>query len=493
MSCRSNESSPPHLVTRPTSIAGVTLPPDEIEGARREPHLGDASAPEGRPQTTRPRVGVVLAAGLSSRMAVATGGGSKALLHVGGLSLVERAIRRLLALGLERVVVVVGHHAEPVAAIVNRAAPGRALAVFAERWAEGNGASLAAAAPHLEGEELFLLVTADHVFSDGALEALLDAGGPAGLVDHAPSAAAWAEGTRVRLHEDRVLAFGKELDDPSIDCGAFLLPTQVFAAQTRAEAAGDATLAGAVTVLAETCLVQVVPVAPHGWWLDVDTPEDLQDARRALRRSLVKREDGPVSRYLNRPLSTRLSMLISPLRPNPDLLSGLALGVGIVAALLLARGEGVAGGLVVWAGSVLDGMDGEAARLQVRASAAGALLDGVLDRVADTAVLVGLAMWALRQGMSADLTVGLCAAAVATSILSMASKDRITALGLAPAPEQALAWLLGGRDGRLLLVTIAALAGRPLVALAAVVATAGLTLLLRLVLVRKGRLLGRSG
>jgi CDP-L-myo-inositol myo-inositolphosphotransferase len=426
-----------------------------------------------------------LAAGLSSRMARATGGGSKALLRVGGLSLVERAIRRLLALGLEQVVVVVGHHAGPVAAIVNRTAPGHVQTVFAERWAEGNGVSFAAAAPLLEREELFLLVTADHVFGDGALEALLAAGRPAGLVDHAPSAAAWAEGTRVRLDEGRAVAFGKDLGDPSIDCGAFLLPMEVFSAQTRAEEAGDTTLAGAVTVLAETCPLKVVPVAPDGWWLDIDTPRDLRTARHVLRRSLVKREDGPVSQYLNRPLSTRLSMLISPLRPNPDLMSALALGVGLVASWFLARGEGVAGGLLVWAGSVLDGMDGEAARLQVRDSAAGALLDGVLDRVADTAVLASLAMWAVRDGISADVTVGLCAAAVATSILSMASKDRIAALGLVPAPEAALGWLLGGRDGRLLLVMIASLVGRPLAALAVVAASGGLTLLLRLMLVRR--------
>lgn len=472
-----------------TSIVRMTRLPDAMQEAGFETHVGDAAGIEGWPENTRPRVGVVLAAGLSNRMALATGGGSKALLRVGGLSLVERAIRRLLALGLERVVVVVGHHAGPVAAIANRVAPGRAVAVFAERWAEGNGVSLAAAGPHLGGERLFLLVTADHVFSDGALEALLLAGRPAGLVDHAPSAAAWAEGTRVRLREDRAEAFGKELGDPTIDCGAFLLPTGVFAAQRRAEAAGDSTLAGAITVLAQTCPVEVIPVAPHGWWLDVDTPEDLRSARRALRRSLVKREDGPVSRYLNRPLSTRLSMLTSPLRPNPDLLSALALGVGLVAAWLLAGGEGVAGGLLVWAGSVLDGMDGEAARLQVRDSAAGALLDGVLDRVADTAVLAGLAIWAVRDGMSVDMTMGLCAAAVAASILSMASKDRITALGLTPAPEEALGWLFGGRDGRLLVVTIAALIGRPIAGLTVVAATAGLTLLLRLVLVRwSGRL-----
>jgi hypothetical protein len=67
-----------------------------------------------------PRVGVVLAAGQSQRLASVTGGGSKALLRLGGLSLVERAVRSLLAAGLERVLVVVGHDAGPVATVVGR-------------------------------------------------------------------------------------------------------------------------------------------------------------------------------------------------------------------------------------------------------------------------------------------------------------------------------------------------------------------------------------
>jgi CDP-L-myo-inositol myo-inositolphosphotransferase len=156
----------------------------------------------------------------------------------------------------------------------------------------------------------------------------------------------------------------------------------------------------------------------------------------------------------------------------------------LAAAWLLAREYGVAGGILVWVATVLDGMDGEVARLQLRGSTAGALLDGILDRVADSAILAGLAVWAVRDGVSPDVAVWLCAAAVAAALLSMASKDRIAALALPPAPEEALGWLLGSRDGRLLFVTIAALVGVPVAGLVAVIATAGLTLLLRLVLVR---------
>jgi hypothetical protein len=53
-------------------------------------------------RSRRLRVGVVLAAGRSERLASVTGGGSTALLRLGGLSLVERAVRSLLAAGLER-------------------------------------------------------------------------------------------------------------------------------------------------------------------------------------------------------------------------------------------------------------------------------------------------------------------------------------------------------------------------------------------------------
>jgi 1L-myo-inositol 1-phosphate cytidylyltransferase / CDP-L-myo-inositol myo-inositolphosphotransferase len=280
------------------------------------------------PLSRLPRVGVVLAAGRSERLESVTGGGSKALLRLGGLSLVERAVRTLLARGLERVLVVVGHDAGPVAAVVGRLGRGRVRAVYADRWQDGNGASLAAVEATVAGEALFVLVTADHVFAEGALARLLGAGAPAVLVDAAPDRAAWVEGTRVQVVEGAVVAFGKHLDEPAIDCGAFLLPPSVFGCQREAAAEGDHTLAGAVTRLARARPLRAVAVPRGCWWQDVDTPQDARAARMALRRSLGKDADGPVSRWLNRPLSTRLSMALSPLRPAPDLVSLVALGLG---------------------------------------------------------------------------------------------------------------------------------------------------------------------
>jgi hypothetical protein len=107
-----------------------------------------------------------------------------------------------------------------------------------------------------------------------------------------------------------------------------------------------------------------------------------------------------------------------------------------------------------------------------------------LDRVGDAAILAGLGLWAL-DGHDARGVLGLTVAAATGALLSMASKDRAAALGLPPAPERALGWLLGGRDGRLLLIAVAAVLSAPIAALAAVAATSALSLGLRVAFLRR--------
>ena len=83
------------------------------------------------------------------------------------------------------------------------------------------------------------------------------------------------------------------------------------------------------------------------------------------------------------------------------------------------------------------------------------------------------------------MVLGLTVAATAGAMLSMASKDRVSALGLPPAPERAIGLLLGGRDGRLLLVAVGAILNRPAMALAAVTATSFVSLAVRVLVIRR--------
>ncbi len=328
-----------------------------------------------------------------------------------------------------------------------------------------------------------MLVTMDHIFSETALAPVTRAGEPAVLVDDSPDDDVWAEGTRVRLRRGAAVAFSKQLRDRRVDCGAFLLPRAVFDAVREARSTDDHSLAGAVTLLAKTHPLRAASLPARAWWQDIDTPADLRAAKRRLRRSLSKYDDGPVSRYLNRPVSTRVAMPLAAVGISPDLLSVVSASLAFLGAWLLGAGAAIAGAVAVHVGSVLDGVDGEVARLRMRSSARGALFDGTLDRLSDAAVVGGLAVWAIRDGASPTTVVVLAVAAATVSMLSMASKDRIAALALLPAPERRIGWLLGGRDGRLLLAAIFGALALPVWGLGAIAVTGALALFVRMAIV----------
>ncbi len=103
--------------------------------------------------------------------------------------------------------------------------------------------------------------------------------------------------------------------------------------------------------------------------------------------------DGPVSRYLNRPLSLRISRRLVKYPVTPNQISLFSFLCSMLGAGLFAFGGYpglLLGGLLAQFGSVIDGCDGEVARLKFQGSDYGGWFDAVLDRYADAFLLFGL-------------------------------------------------------------------------------------------------------
>ena len=106
---------------------------------------------------------------------------------------------------------------------------------------------------------------------------------------------------------------------------------------------------------------------------------------------------------------------LAALGVSPHAISLVGLGGNLVAAVLVARGDLLAGGVVMLVASALDSLDGALARLTGRASRVGALLDSTFDRLSEAAVLGGVLYY--QSGLGHREEAMLAFAALAGSLL----------------------------------------------------------------------------
>lgn len=120
----------------------------------------------------------------------------------------------------------------------------------------------------------------------------------------------------------------------------------------------------------------------------------LRSAGREIVRRTGKVGDGPVSRWLNRPISQAISRLLlryPGMTPFAATCGTVAIATAMAFCLLLGGEAGVIwGGLLFHAASMFDGVDGEIARATFQSSAAGARLDSLTDAATNIAFITGL-------------------------------------------------------------------------------------------------------
>ncbi len=204
-------------------------------------------------------------------------------------------------------------------------------------------------------------------------------------------------------------------------------------------------------------------------WLDVDTPEALREAERRLMRDQGRKtRDGPVSRHLNRPISRWLSRTLVRTTVTPNQISLASWLLSCIAAGLMALGGYpalAAGGVLAQLASVVDGCDGEIARLKHSQSAFGGWFDAVLDRYADAVLLFGL-MWHEFATTGTNLSVVLGFAAIVGSFLNSYTADKYD--GLMAQRLQGASYFRLGRDVRVFIIFLGAVLNQPLFTLGVV-------------------------
>jgi CDP-L-myo-inositol myo-inositolphosphotransferase len=362
---------------------------------------------------------LILAAGqgtrLRSRVQV------KPLVPLLGVPLIERIIRSAMEGGVDDFYVVTGYEGEKVGDFLQHLSGRIHVAITRiqnKEWQKENGFSVLQARELLD--EPFVLLMGDHLFDPAIIRSLqqqplkegeillaVDTNINNPLVD-------LEDVTKVRVIDGLIQNIGKTIDDfNGFDTGIFLCTPTIFEALDHASTIKhDTTLSAAIRVLAETNHAKSLQTKE--FWIDIDDEKAYQKAEKALLNSLRgKGNDGPVSRWLNRPFSIRLSRILVTFPITPNQISLFAFLLSVIAAALFTLGEYwflVLGGCIAQFASMIDGSDGEVARLKYLSSDYGGWFDAVLDRYADAFLLFGLSWYVYGQNPSSSvLTIGFLA------------------------------------------------------------------------------------
>jgi phosphatidylglycerophosphate synthase len=151
-------------------------------------------------------------------------------------------------------------------------------------------------------------------------------------------------------------------------------------------------------------------------------------AEDAIFAELLRGDLGFVARHLNKPLSFRFTRHVLchlPVTPN-QVTIGAGL-IGLLGALLVASGRAglmVTGFLLAHLQSVLDGCDGELARVRFQQSAIGEWLDTIVDDALNLVLFAAVGIGAYRAGLGPwALGLGLAAAAMLLGYNAIAYRE----------------------------------------------------------------------
>ncbi|MFY9433017.1 MAG: sugar phosphate nucleotidyltransferase [Thermacetogeniaceae bacterium] len=355
----------------------------------------------------------------------------KPLVPLLGLPLIERNILSLRECGISDFIIVTGCFADEIQGHLGNGEKFGVKIKYLHNadWKLGNGVSAYALRKEYQQYEKFILMMSDHIFELDFIKSFI-----ARAKDIKEDELLLAadrrleevydleECTKIKHQGELAIELGKGLQDfNAVDCGLFIGTGALLEALSKSIAGGAYALTDAVNLMAKQGKVKLHFI--EHFWIDVDDYESYKQCEKLLLKSLVPPKDGIVSRLINRKVSLRITKLLAPTRVTPNQITFLSLLTAVASAVSFAMASPLVGGLLAQFTSMLDGVDGEIARLKFLKSKFGEIFDSILDRYGDFLILIGMAYsWYSTTGHIAALIVG--AAALMGAPMSLIFKEK---------------------------------------------------------------------
>jgi phosphatidylglycerophosphate synthase len=152
----------------------------------------------------------------------------------------------------------------------------------------------------------------------------------------------------------------------------------------------------------QSCLTHIKTVAPQKKMAKpvdsssflVSRYRDKAVAEKYLSEAIRHATTGPVARFLNKRISLPISIFLSKLWISPNAITAFNIIIGVFSGVFIADGNNywaiLFGATLFQAASIIDGCDGEVAKLTFRGSKFGQYIDTISDNLSLASVLIGL-------------------------------------------------------------------------------------------------------
>jgi len=344
---------------------------------------------------------VILAAGKGERISNTDEFVAKPLIKIFDVSLIERSIKNLINnLNVKKIYIVTGFNHEEINDHLVKLKNKLSLnveVVFAKNWEKGNGASFLAILDKMNHQQFYLLM-ADHLFNNEFYNAIskykMNNKSYLIISRTLSSLNDFNDATKVNVVDDKINDIGKSINDNNaFDTGFFILNSDKFNNVNKLSVREKLSLSEVIQELVQQKKLYFVEV-PEDSWFDIDTSQDLLKAKNyLLNNSNSKINDGSISKYINRPISKWITSKIMDYPLTPNQISIAVFFISVFSGLIISI-EGyfflLLGALLAQLSSILDGCDGEIARLKLLKSKFGGWLDRVFDRYSDLFIFTGL-------------------------------------------------------------------------------------------------------
>jgi phosphoglycolate phosphatase-like HAD superfamily hydrolase/phosphatidylglycerophosphate synthase len=151
--------------------------------------------------------------------------------------------------------------------------------------------------------------------------------------------------------------------------------------------------------------------------------EDIPVAEKFLAEGIRRATNGLVAKFINKRISLPIAMLLTKMWVSPHVVTSFNIVVGLLSGVIMAGGgymNLLVGAALFQAASIVDGVDGEIAKLSFRCSRFGQYIDTISDNLALASLLVGLTIGAYRTlGTNSIFIAGGLAIAMIGAIIAL--------------------------------------------------------------------------